>query len=466
MPRFVSLYSFFLVIVFIYSSAFSDPVDLQFSKAQVLADMQSLENSLHRNHPNLYLYTSPEAFKKETEKWQAQLPEQMNGPQAYSALARYSTLIKDGHTLFYPGELISQAAQDFVFPFRIYIDQGKLFTEHNYSSKSNLPDGSEILSINQLPAAELLSFLQERMMRDGNNYNYANWVLHNYFSSYYGFCFGNPSEFEIAYVGPSGERQELKVKAEPSAKINALSKERYPNFKKLYQQGPGQGIILQLKPESKTAILTIRDFHQSILKKTYKQHFKKTIANYFAQLSQNKTEKLIIDLRNNQGGKVAYSQFLLQHLLPESFQLLASYARVDKKNLNDLANRLKLVKGENLGDHQPKEMAFAGELIVLINGGSFSNAGIFCSALEKYQRATFIGAETGGSAYILSSAAKRIVLPNTKIVVEVPKLRYTMKEVGADGLQGIRPTIFVQPTIKDLIQQKDVVLEEALKWWD
>ena len=43
-----------------------------------------------------------------------------------------------------------------------------------------------------------------------------------------------------------------------------------------------------------------------------------------------------------------------------------------------------------------------GELLVLINGGSFSSTAILCACLRRDQRALFIGEETGGNAHIIS----------------------------------------------------------------
>ena len=84
-------------------------------------------------------------------------------------------------------------------------------------------------------------------------------------------------------------------------------KEIFANREKNYPQvsfgkKEKDGLLLDVDVESKTAVLTIKDFHADILKKYYKQRFKKTITGYFARIKESGVQHLILDVRNNQGG--------------------------------------------------------------------------------------------------------------------------------------------------------------------
>jgi hypothetical protein len=53
----------------------------------------------------------------------------------------------------------------------------------------------------------------------------------------------------------------------------------------------------------------------------------------------------------------------------------------------------------------------------------------------------------------------RLTLPNTKIRVLIPMIRYTMAVSGYPKNRGIIPDYPVSPTIEDLLNDKDTVME-------
>ncbi|MBK8351985.1 MAG: hypothetical protein IPL21_09900 [Saprospirales bacterium] len=50
----------------------------------------------------------------------------------------------------------------------------------------------------------------------------------------------------------------------------------------------------------------------------------------FKAIKKNKTENLILDLRNNQGGKSTYGAYLLSYLLDKPFAYVKEYFIVRK----------------------------------------------------------------------------------------------------------------------------------------
>jgi C-terminal processing protease CtpA/Prc len=201
--------------------------------------------------------------------------------------------------------------------------------------------------------------------------------------------------------------------------------------------------------------LTIKDFHNDILKTVYKQNFKKAIASYFKQISEAETEHLIIDLRDNQGGDIENGVFLLSYLLDKPFSIVKAYFK-----LKD--NQLHTCKGPSLGQHKPQANTFKGKVYVLINGGSFSNSGIVSSCLKANDRAIFIGQETGGNPNVVNGFTKDITLPNTKIQVQVPCKQLVMTDKTKNTGHGLMPTVPIQANLTTILEDKDTVLEYTI----
>lgn len=115
--------------------------------------------------------------------------------------------------------------------------------------------------------------------------------------------------------------------------------------------------------------------------------------------------------------------------------------------------------------YQPNKNPYTGNLYVLINGGSFSNTGSFCSRIEFYKRGVFIGEETGGNKVIFSGVfglKLKTVLPHTKITCENANYRITVTDLK-ENTGHVCPTYLIKPTISDKLQNKDVVLNAVFE---
>jgi C-terminal processing protease CtpA/Prc len=101
---------------------------------------------------------------------------------------------------------------------------------------------------------------------------------------------------------------------------------------------------------------------------------------------------------------------------------------------------------------------------VLTNGASFSVTAEFAAVTHFLKRATFIGEETGGGYYGNNSGTFVIVtLPNSRLNLGIPMLAYYTAVSGYPYPdRGILPDYPVKPTILDLVNGKDVVMEFAL----
>jgi C-terminal processing protease CtpA/Prc len=170
------------------------------------------------------------------------------------------------------------------------------------------------------------------------------------------------------------------------------------------------------------------------------------IEDTFRALRQKGTKTLIIDLRSNGGGEDTYGVMLVSYLTDKPFHYVD---RVTVKTLTwsfedhwdakrlDAEQRARLRKlmtpipdggyflsekiHDSLGEKQPAKYRFSGDVIILIDGSTFSTAADTCAVLHHLKRATFIGEETAGAYYGNNSGTEpTVTLPNSKVRFGLP----------------------------------------------
>jgi hypothetical protein len=404
-----------------------------FSVAALKEDIKYLKSKLENNHPGLYLYASKALVDSVFDSLENSIVTPLSEQEFYKHITIISSIIKDGHTIILPaaGTSLYHSQNSKFLPYHFNIIDGRLFIDMVYTADRLIPAGAEVTSINNLSANELIKQLSERQVRDGNNFTYPLWILSNYFRQYYSFVFGHPEIFMISFK-INGQSENATIKALTNDSIYYYRQKAYPG--RAFSKLPNEGIKLKIAQGKQYAILTIRDFHNDVLKNEYKQDFEKVIIDYFEQIENSQTANLVIDLRNNQGGDIENGVFLLSYLLNKPFSVVQEYFRV-------VNGELQHCNGPSLGLHKPKANVFNGKVYVLINGGSFSNSGIVSACLQRNNRAIFIGQETGGNPNVLAGFEKNTELPNTKIQVQIPTKQFVLTSKANNKGRGLMPDI-------------------------
>lgn len=425
-----------------------------------VADMHFYKSRLEKEHPNLYLYTSPYEFNRIFDSLVASITYPLNSINFYNTITAILPVIKDGHTQIFPDPetTADNDAHAVFFPLKVHWENNRLYVIKDYSG-SGIAPGTEITVINDVTVERLFDIMMHRQIRDGYNETYPRWILEKWFSEYYSYHLGNPRNFLLYTINPDG--------LQGSYSVRGLTKDSIDYYRShLFNEGTGaalygKGIRVLIDTAMQTAVLTIKDFHNDILENKYQQNFRKDFLACFRQIQGQAVDHLILDLRDNQGGDVDNGILLLSHLLDTTFQYIKSYEEVDPSGYNLPLARLKPFKGPSTGLQSCAENHFKGKLYVLINGGSFSNTGIVCAVLQDFHRCTFIGTETGGNPALFSGGGKYFQLPNTRTKVLIPTLRYNIRGIALNTGTGILPDVRVEPSTADLIQGKDPVLEAA-----
>ena len=111
---------------------------------------------------------------------------------------------------------------------------------------------------------------------------------------------------------------------------------------------------------------------------------------------------------------------------------------------------------------KPLENVFNNNLVVLINGYSFSATSLLSANLQQVNRGIFVGEETGGGYNKCTAGTMPIInLPHTKLKLRLPlKVIQTVNQRALEG-RGVFPQYEVKNGITEVLAKKDVVMEKA-----
>jgi C-terminal processing protease CtpA/Prc len=414
------------------------------SPEMLAMDFVVFRDYLQSEHPGLYRYKSRERIKAVFDSCLLSI----TGPQTKLEFAKKILFIiseiQDGHTGSNISSLLVKSYLESIklFPLYLYFVDNKAFV--SCTNTDGLPVGTEILSIDNKPILDIRKQLFNYLPSDGSIETKKNQTLNNNgaFPFLYRWIFGVAESFSIKYRATEGEIKMVQVPAQLASDFECGTTSR-----------PASSPMLTLGyPKSGVGLLTIKTFDRSRLKGP-DQHFEKFLAKSFSELNEKNVKNLIIDLRDNAGGQDEYGPLLYSYLTSKPFRYyrsIESTSKVFEKEENPLLTTL-----------QPHTKNFGGKVFILINGLSFSTTAEFCAIAKSNERAIFIGEETGGGYYgNTSGQTMKIELPNSRVQVIIPKLKY-VNQVRASKYsdRGIIPDYQVSTDVQNYVNGMDVPLQ-------
>ncbi len=351
--------------------------------------------------------------------------------------------------------------------------KNKVYVLANLDKKtdSTLKKGAEIKSINGIAVDSMIRHCRRFISADGYNQTSKDHYLQLAFNSYYLSLFGRPDTFSVTYLDGAVTRQlkyrAIQPKTLPPIPLGPRNDSLFVKYKRAGMK------YRYLDTGHKALLLKLDRFSRKRSDKAYRKIFRR--------LQKNNTETLVLDLRNNGGGSLENAYRLLSYLVDTAktqtlrtaikkypykkythgnvfFKLTRfAFTIIGKKvSRNDTDNFIYTIKPR-------KKNHFGRQVIVLINGGSFSASCLVAAYLKDHGRAFFIGEETGGAVEGCNAGITPYYrLPHTGIKIRMPAFRIVHDVSPAITGHGILPDYPVEYTIKDILAKRDLELEKAL----
>jgi hypothetical protein len=408
-------------------------------------DLLIMRDTLEKIHAGLYRYKSKTNMDRLFDSCYRSVRDSMTIIDFYTLTRYIIASIEDGHSnsRLSDDDMNEYVNNAQVFPAMILFIHDRAFIL--CSKQNDSLAESELLSINGHSTKEIIQHLFYYIQSDAGIESHKNWELPEYFQLLYYALYGPAENFTINYKTRSGHIQTTTLHADLIKNIICA----HPFTR------PGRYLTLEYEPGN-IALLTLKTFFNGFLDQT-KENFSSFLDSAFTNIKNKRVEKLIIDVRSNQGGNDNNGEILYSYLTDKTFPYYASQETTTEKFSEKDHTNLKL--------QEPEKNNFAGKVFILANGRSFSGVAEFSSIVKTNNRGLFIGEECGGGYYGNTSGDEaNVTLPNSKIIVRIPMIKYTMavKKLPI-GQQGIKPDLIFYHSITDIAEHKDSQLEYALK---
>jgi len=514
----------FLAVLAIFASCasvekYNQQIATLHSVESLHKDVDVAYEKLQRLHPRLYLYTPKETLDAKFDSLKIAITKPMNSHDFYKKITVTVANVRQGHAgVVAPIKKLDKKERK--------LRNKKKFELNNLNfeyldnaiwvkstvDKDSVLIGSQVLQVNGEEASDLLKVYSKRFSSDGYNKTFYNRRVGLFLPRYYYYDKGrfdsiqmtfkkNDSVFQkmfrrIPRDSVAGEVKKDSVKKTPKKLTKAERKlakqKRKQKFKDNYKYGyvkSKKHYIRNFKfiDSNNVAYMKIRGFTTGDYEDFYEE--------VFTKIDSAKSKALIIDLRDNSGGRLKEIDKLYSYLADKDFKFVEEgETNVRFPTLKALRSRRATSFGGAVGKgiatpilffrdlfkvrkkdgkkyykfkssklHKPSPLNYKGPVYVLINGHSFSASSVLSVNLQASKRATLVGEETGG-AYnsTVAGFTNTVTLPNSKVQVYFGLLVLETPYKRPLKGYGVKPDVTIIPTQEDRVNQRDPELDWVL----
>jgi len=515
--------NFLLVVLFSISliscnsvKKYNKTINSKHSVAELHKDVDFTFKKIKKLQPSLYWFITEEKLELKINSVKKSITKPLTSKEFFFVLSPLVSEIRQGHnSVGYPmdkyekEELKEYKKTTNKFGLLSFENiEGKVIINKVYDSIQTLKN-SELLKIDNFEVSDLLDKYNGLRSSDGFNTTFIERRKGIMLQSYYRIenptldsvtlrLSLNDSIFDTTFyrvkkpVEKKDSLKELEIENLSDTAKARIKKEKKKKrvfetmrgFSKLTKQYTRSYKFLE---DSTVGYIKIRGFMNGPYQSLYDE--------FFAEIDTAGCSSIVIDLRDNLGGRLAEIHYLMKYLARGEFitmsdmesktriprtksiwssnnkplmvllktivtPFLYTYELVTSKKINGIVYH----KMNASKPTEPFKNSFKGKIYVLINGNSFSASSIISTNLQGSERATIVGEETGGTFNgTVAGVFKPITLPNSKLHVQfgLGMIRAPYTE-SPDGF-GVIPDFIILPTLEHRKKGIDTELEFVLK---
>ena len=454
------------------------------------ADVSVLRRALENLHPGLYRYNSPAELERRFAELETRLAGASAPVAAYLAIARFTSTLRCGHTFPNPANQ-PNATADAVFrrtprvPFYFRWLDGRMVVTHDASAERAFPRGTEVLAINGVPTATILSRLLEYARADGANNakRLANLSVHpaerwEAFDVYFPLLFPQDWGQWSFEVRPPGESSRS-VRAAPATVAQRMAV--YDSLRRITRDTTSPPWTFRIEDDGLATLampswVTFND----------RWDWRGFVNRAFSELAARRATALVVDLRGNEGG-TSVGDVILAHLtdheiVPTQLRRYTRYRAIPAdlkpyldtwdRSFDDWGSsvtsaptppgggaggffRLTLSGDDSAGSViRPVAPRFGGKVFVLVGADNSSATFEFALAAREQRLGTLVGQPTGGNQRGINGGAFYFLrLPNSGVEVDLPLIGFFPPNDQPDA--GLTPDVAVRVTPEDIAEGRD-----------
>lgn len=452
------------------------PFQKTFTPAELKQDLDFLFTTLENIHPDLYHYTSRETVNEARLRLEHELHEPVTRLEFSRKVIPIVTRLQDGHTsLTFPQDernnFLKQDGK--VFPFDVLIRDNRLFITTNYSSDSTLSKLTEIITLNGIPAPDLLDRLRPYVSAELDHYRDIR--IQRSFRSLLWYVMGFDGDYKLELI-EQNKSFTLQINGITAKEFQAVAKTLQTNV-------PSKSFSLQISPE-KIALIDFRSM-------TGKKEFEQFLDSAFRVIKNENLEHLVIDVRNNGGGNSQLGDMLFNYITDKPYRQVdrmevkasrqmkayfrkryikwyiypllpfAVASRQARHYVYGKPGKIQAVELSKLRTPKSIKHKFTGHVYLLTSHYTYSSANMLANAFKCYKMGTVIGEETGGVLTAFGDIIP-VELPHTKLVAWCSYKKF-VHPCADDRVHGVKPDVEIIHTPDDLASGRDAALEYIKK---
>lgn len=445
--------------------------DKKLPQAQLKEDYLFLKDALELKHPSLYWYTTKDSMDEYFNHFFNQIKDSMSERDfAWNVVSPLLHKIRCGHTSVSMSKMYvhyyrNKKLPSFPLYFKIWNDTAVVFV--NLNKDSTLIRGTVVKAINNISLTSITDSILLRLPIDGYAENFNLIRAGASFPYFYRNIFGVDSVYKVTYLDSSGYEKETIISVnKPDKKDTSNIKVPKPSTQKINKNLFYRSLAID---SNNIAIMEVNSFTSGNMRRFFRRSFR--------ELRKKEIRYLILDIRNNSGGKVGLSTMLTKYFIDKKFrvsdttfakaQSLKPFTRHFKGGFfNNLQLLFSTHRGADGKFHMgylerhffkpKKKNHFSGKSYILIGGPTFSAASVFAGSVKGSSNVILTGEETGGGWHgnngIMIPA---LTLPNSKLRINFPLFRIVQfNHVPKNGL-GVMPDIIIETDYKAIKNGKD-----------
>ena len=449
------------------SSYGQTPSDLIYQKDSLKADLVDLKKMLYESHENPFFYVDSTTFELTFDSIYQSINEDISLAEFSTKVSKLLQLLKDSHTTlslkrFFNFTRANDALNLYFITSRIGDD---LILRKDYLD--SIPSGSVITSINGITSEKILKDVEPYYFYEGNSLEQAPMLLAGIAPKIFALNYGVEllNNIEFSYNGVP-KRIDY-----PGITYKTIKKDKRSDSPNPYK----------IETEAGTAFLKIGSFSAKS-----DRHYERFLRKSFKKINSQKTDSLVIDLRNNLGGSVWRMEELFTYLSgpdvlsPHSISMIKSplsskkyekltkgiggWIRVHLFKKNDKMRVFREVAGTPLHRRDTfiykvysakKKHAFHGTKTLFINHFSGSASVLFTSQFKSLGFGKTMGTPCLGPYGGTWGDATPYMLNRSGLLVSISVLKLHLNSSKGSSPESIQPDEYYSPTINDLQQNID-----------
>lgn len=448
-----------------------------FSPDQIRADFAFMYEGLRSANFDLYAFTERSEFETRYREFNEGFDQPMTRFDAEVAFQQFAALARQAHTRVesdFSGFFAYLAEGGTMFPLDVAVEEGQLLVTGNSSSAPEIVPGDRITAIGGEPAAELLPRLIAHLSAESPEFAYV--LLEMYMPLVVWLELGRADVSSVTIEHPNG------IEGTYNLLIASDEEQRSGESHEPFSlEGRDAGMLTEAIAYLRPGPFNNTEPDANPLDTAEYLEF---IDTAFQDFNQNKAEYLVLDLRDNPGGSNSFSDPVIAWFADRPFRFSSEF-RVRVSPETTAANQERLdshpdpsnsisskyaeffASAENgqtvefpIPEVEPRAAPrFNGEVYVLVNRYSFSNAVTSAALIQDYGFGVIMGELTADMATTYG-AMERFALPNTGIVVAYPKA-LVVRPNGEDVAHPLSPDITLpSPRVRE---ERDEMLEAAIE---